>query len=451
MVQKLLKIQNIDVNFIFHGLSPLHFAIFQNNLEIVKELLNHSKIEINKRDNLFFSTPLSKAASKGNLEIVKLLLEKDNSSINYLDKWYRSPLHYASRNGYLEIVKLLLNNDSDVNAKDKDFRESEYYKGVDKHVNNKSEEKIKNKIIYYYGNTPLHFAISYNQQIIVKELLNNPNSKNKIDVNIKNEYDYTPLHVATKEGNLEIVKELLNHPEIDLNIQDNDGNTPLHLFFEDEQNLQDLENENIWQYIKNQIINKVNNFNLYKKDIFKLLIENGADVNIQDNKGISSILHKAIFNENLEIVKELLNHPEIDLNIQDNDGNTPLHFALFKNNLEIVQELIKHKNIDYQKTNKKGEKPINLFCCSKCKNEDIKNILELKSKIQITEKLLEDKSKLIQKQILDLNNKLNFYKKEFENKLISSTIFSKQENETTNEPLSSLQEKISSLKIRHIP
>jgi ankyrin repeat protein len=74
-------------------------------------------------------------------------------------------------------------------------------------------------------------------------------------------------------------------------------------------------------------------------DFVKLLVDSGADVNIQTSTG--GILHSAAYNGNLEIVKYLVSLG-LDLNVQTEQGNTPLHRALRMNHFEIIKYLISH-------------------------------------------------------------------------------------------------------------
>ena len=52
------------------------------------------------------------------------------------------------------------------------------------------------------------------------------------------------------------------------------------------------------------------------------------------HNGIYPLTH-AVRNKNIEIVKMLLSHPKIDVNVQT-DGMTPLRIALDMNNKEMV-------------------------------------------------------------------------------------------------------------------
>lgn len=68
-------------------------------------------------------------------------------------------------------------------------------------------------------------------------------------------------------------------------------------------------------------------------------------LNGKNFKGESALI-SAIKKRNFDIVKELLKHPELDVNIQDNDEWTPLYLAVESENLELVKDLLANPNID---------------------------------------------------------------------------------------------------------
>ena len=61
-------------------------------------------------------------------------------------------------------------------------------------------------------------------------------------------------------------------------------------------------------------------------NIVKALLAAGADVNKAENGGHTP-LHAACERGRLEVVKELLEQPQIDVNPVDKDGDTPLSIA----------------------------------------------------------------------------------------------------------------------------
>lgn len=50
-------------------------------------------------------------------------------------------------------------------------------------------------------------------------------------------------------------------------------------------------------------------------------------------------VHQACRNDDIKILKILLEH-DIDINIQDNDGWTPLHYACCCSHFDIIEELL---------------------------------------------------------------------------------------------------------------
>ncbi|MBL6621769.1 MAG: ankyrin repeat domain-containing protein [Rickettsiales bacterium] len=68
------------------------------------------------------------------------------------------------------------------------------------------------------------------------------------------------------------------------------------------------------------------------------LIYSGADVNVQNEDG-NTALHLAVYKENKEIIKILIDYGA-NVNAQNKDGDTALHLAVYKENKEIITKLI---------------------------------------------------------------------------------------------------------------
>ncbi|XP_037813281.1 probable basic-leucine zipper transcription factor N isoform X2 [Lucilia sericata] len=93
------------------GMSALHFAAMNNQLEICQVLLNgginkDSKTKVDR-------TPLHLACYYGNEKIVELLLSK-NCAVNPRDMLRMTPLHWAVEKRHKSIVRLLLKHNADV-------------------------------------------------------------------------------------------------------------------------------------------------------------------------------------------------------------------------------------------------------------------------------------------------------------------------------------------------
>jgi cytohesin len=149
-----------------------------------------------------------------------------------------------------------------------------------------------------------------------------------VNPNIKgpnpNPLGFTPLHYAAMYGRHEIA-ELLLERGADPNIQDNDGDTPLHLA-------------------------AANGYS----EIVKLLLEHGADPNVQDYGGMTPLHYAAT--GYLEVVELLLEHGA-NPNIQNNNGYTPLHYAVANCRVGVARVLLDH-GADPTIRDNKGRTPL---------------------------------------------------------------------------------------------
>ncbi|XP_050412658.1 uncharacterized protein LOC126827399 [Patella vulgata] len=210
-----------------NGLTPLHYAVREENLVAVGTLLDldaqsHTNvINIQDKEGL---TPLHYAVKRGNIEIVRELLdhgadvsiEEDGDSltpspiecethrahnvINTQDKEGLTPLHYAVKRGNFAIARELLDHGADVSIEEDDD-----------------------------NLTPLSIACKTycdNDDIvnIVKLLI-----ARGADVNHRHRFNETPLHEATENGLVHCVECLLENGA-NVNSQSKcNKKTPLHM------------------------------------------------------------------------------------------------------------------------------------------------------------------------------------------------------------------------------
>ena len=156
---------------------------------------------------------------------------------------------------------------------------------------------------------------NFNNKVIFTYIKNNniQSIKNYIDsgydLNLNvNDYGYTPLICVSISNQIKIAKLLLN-AGVDVNKQDNDGDTAL-----------------IWA-------TKYNNH-----ELVKLLLNSDADIDKQNNVGNTALIFAVIY-DRIDIVKHLLNSGA-DIDKQNNGGNTALILAAYYNNCETVELLL---------------------------------------------------------------------------------------------------------------
>src|SRR5690606_27566053 len=158
-----------------------------------------------------------------------------------------------------------------------------------------------------------------------------------LNPNIQDANSDTALHFACQKGNEQLVRLLLNNKNIEPNIENNNNIPALYLACSE---------------------------NFYA--IVKLLIENKkTDINRgHPFQGVSEIrvLHLACVNKNAKMVRILLDHENIDPNVQDDGGYTPFYFACGKKDPVILELLLNNKIVDPNVQDNQGLTPLYLAC-----------------------------------------------------------------------------------------
>ena len=109
--------KGVDVNAAQgDGTTPLHWASYQVDLDLVKRLISRgAKADVK---NSFGATPLAEAVKVGNIELVKLLLNA-GANANAANDDDQTPLMLAAKTGIVEIADMLVRHRANVNATEK--------------------------------------------------------------------------------------------------------------------------------------------------------------------------------------------------------------------------------------------------------------------------------------------------------------------------------------------
>jgi len=95
------------------------------------------------------------------------------------------------------------------------------------------------------------------------------------------------------------------------------------------------------------LIKYIQNYNVPK--ILELIKTDNVNINAQNNRGNSG-LHHAVKNGDHEVIKLLLSHPKININIKNNSENSPFTLAL--NSQELINIFLSRQDFDVN-SNKK--------------------------------------------------------------------------------------------------
>jgi ankyrin repeat protein len=306
--------------------TPLHVASGEGYLEIVQSQVQHGAT-INKK-NMTRDTPLHNASYFGNLETARFLVEQ-GTNMTAKDNGGWTPVQYAVHNGHVDLVEMFLGCGVDINVKNTDGETL-----LDFASQNGKLEVARFLIDHgadvdccdQRGWTPLHTAARFSHLDVVRLLvehstnvharngIHNPPllaspsrvsrfpSGHRVDVNSADYGGWTPLHLASRHGHTDVVQLLLDNGA-DVNLQTKDLLTPLH-------------HASVNGHLK----------------VAELLIERGAEVD-EDQETQSNL---ASGNGKLEVARLCGSN----LNSQRNEGSTPLHLGARHRYLSLVDILI---------------------------------------------------------------------------------------------------------------
>ncbi|GBN29040.1 Ankyrin-3 [Araneus ventricosus] len=336
------------------GPTPLHFTI----LNALSELL----LDENKNMNLSivddFEPLLLLAAAFGEESIVRFCL-KMCCNVNSRNESGLTALHLAALNNRKDIVTFLLDSGADIDIKDAEGATALCCasmgngKETVRILINKQEENVKSFI--EERNKSLFSAVVSGHDDVVNILFLNC----KFDV-VSLQQNYDLLHRASQFGHQKVLEILLGKGfEIDARW---DNCTPLHYAV--------IHNR---CEIARLLISKGANVNAQNEEgmtalhwiargnsveMLQILLNGGADASIRDKEN-RSVTEIAVSCNQLDMVKIFLQGKNSDINLKGNEGFTLLHISAEIGSLEITKHLTL-KGANMRAKDMKGSKPIHI-------------------------------------------------------------------------------------------
>ncbi|XP_048245484.1 ankyrin-1-like [Haliotis rufescens] len=357
-VSESLIIDNIHLHHnIVDGYTILHLAALSQNVKLMQSLLNYSTVNVHVRSVSEF-TPFLAAVATGNVDMMDILIAAGSDVNHQTFTGKMSALYLASSKNDIATVKYLLNHGANVDLK-----------GMD-------------------DSTALHLAILVDHQNMVKLLI-----QNGARIDTKDPLGITPMHLACRAGNTEILNMLLEN-KADINVPNALGEQPLsiaayydsrevvnvlisagveidHLDKEKYANALFLAADSGYFEIATSLLKAGANPNIRcvydqtpltkaaesgHERLVKALIQNNGDVNHKAKDGMTPLM-LSILNGHTSVARHLLKHEQINLQLEDIDGDTALHFACRRNMIEVVR-MLTEVGVDVNTINNQGETPL---------------------------------------------------------------------------------------------
>ena len=355
------QLDKLDINFSQivdnEGNSGLMLAVIYSKIQIAKFFLKRCPEMLDMKNNLGYTPLLLSVYNNDNLMFFLLANNLENVITDG-----NSLCELAIRNENLDILNYL---NPEINKKKCNYIPSqlllhfascqtslEIFNTVVKMVK-KFDYQIQSSL-----ETPLHWAVMKGNYHIVKALVT-LYKENQIDIDQKNAFGVTPFFLSNLRQD-KYICELLFENGADVNEQDNEGNSIVHLIsaLGDVKWLKYMIKKfNVNCYLKNEkgdtpFIQAILSENYKCVEFFIELFKSSKGTNNMNlnwrNKFGQTPLHAAVFTNNISIIELLLKN-KADISICDLNDLTPYHYAYIEEKEDIIQTIHKILGVNFIK------------------------------------------------------------------------------------------------------
>lgn len=331
IVKKILN----NPKFVLKNIDILAIACYFRNPEIINELCNSAFIDVNTPDSINNQTPLIYAIEQNNIKLLERLLKRTDLKFN-MEDGILSAFHNALFSRQYDMCNELLSHPK--------FNINCYYNGHD--------------LLYYIG--------KYGNGYLLKKFIKHNNFK--IDNFIQSMNDIFVMCVSNLQFDIDVIKILLQH--VNVNYVDMYGNSALMYcckkgILDRIQMLLDLDTIDatlINKYNSNILLETIETKNV---DCINLLFRwfNTQDTKIVEtiinhrNNNRENALHIAIKSNQFNVAKTLLSY-KIDVNIHDSNGHTPFIKTILSGNYDLFDIMMLKDNTDINVSDYNGKTPL---------------------------------------------------------------------------------------------
>ncbi|XP_019861751.1 PREDICTED: ankyrin-3-like [Amphimedon queenslandica] len=350
-----------------NGMAPIHIVCSNGKLDSVQYIIEHSPSLLELPESVHGYTPFLISVSYDQLKVIQYLISKNCNLSTSSDAGFKSA-HLSANYGCLTVLKYLVdNNYCDLNGTDHQER------------------------------TPLHIAILADQFEIIEYILNKSIPLVTVDwlrevkysldspqdlhttnlhFNVQDHDGNTPLHLACEKGKKDIVSLLVKsfHSSSYFLIANKKGETPLHLIAAVGSNdAAEALLVSVTGSLRSELFATCDNEGCTvfhtacsngHLDVFRFFCNVYPDgVHVMDDKH-RSLLYAACKSRNTEIVKGLIEKYKLDPESKDIDGTSCLHLLAGRGHVEMYRYLKQYIHSTAIPYNKIGRTPLHYACSS---------------------------------------------------------------------------------------
>uniref|UniRef100_A0A1X7TVU5 Uncharacterized protein n=1 Tax=Amphimedon queenslandica TaxID=400682 RepID=A0A1X7TVU5_AMPQE len=328
------------------GMAPIHLACSNGRLNLVEYIIEHIPSSLELPHSKHGHTPFLIAAYSDQIEVIKYLISK-KCNLSATNGKGSGAVHISVEKGHLNVLKYLFNNNyCNPNATDHQER-------TPLHVAIPADQL--DSLSYLLSKSIPSMSVAWLREI--KHLLdsyhaiyNNPH--NAVLINVQDKDGNTPLHVACQGGKQNMVSLLLKASlsHNNLLITNKKGQTPLHLAaaYGHKDAAEALLFSVTGSSTHGDLLTATDN---ERSTVLHVACSNGhidvfrylssiypEGVNAMDNRG-RGLLHAACEGEDIGIVRTLIETHGLDPLAEDEDGITCLHLLAERKRVYIYQYL----------------------------------------------------------------------------------------------------------------
>ncbi|EAY08551.1 hypothetical protein TVAG_487780 [Trichomonas vaginalis G3] len=339
--------------------NSLHIAALFHNYSLFQHLFRSCCHDLNAI-SLIYGTVINNIVSSNNLRLTKFYVENEKSSIN------EDLMRYAARVGSRDVLRyfLAMNDKLDINSKDENGKTALSLSAISGHFNIIHELlsmpdldiNMKDKD----GNTALLIAAKNADSTSILTLM----MSEKLYLDAQDNDGNTALHIGSLDNCLDVVKTLCNSKDINPNVLNKEGDAPIHIATRNPDScgthfVRNMVKSEQGSEVKLEVYIREQN-RIVHVDILKFLVTHPKiDVNLKSAIGWSPLHYVARYGHyQLGNILYQYKMKELDVNIRDRNMRTPLHVACESGRFEMACFLIQPGNCNINAQDMFGQTPL---------------------------------------------------------------------------------------------